>query len=165
MLWFENGFDEAFDLWFSCLNQREPLCIKRKPFCINIFCVSFVINHLCLIYKKNPHCGLNCYGKQSMSSKLTSYNTRYQCTADCIRLQNTWLLSKSHNGSASWRARLHMVDYCDPEVLNNLPVQHIFSNNQTWMQIWWALSKREILETITSYEGPHRKLHRQVCMK
>ena len=43
-----------------------------------------------------------------------------------------------------------MVDYCDPKVLNNLPVQYIFSNNQTWTQIWWALSKREILETITS---------------
>ena len=78
MLWFENGFDEAFDLWFSCLNQWEPLCIKRKTFCINIFCVSFVIDHLCLIYKKNPHCGLNCYGKQSTSSKLTSYNTDLQ---------------------------------------------------------------------------------------
>ena len=75
MLWFENGFDEAFDLWFSCLNQWEPLYIKRKPFCINMFCVSFVIDHLCLIYKKNPHCGLNCYGKQSMSFRLTSYNT------------------------------------------------------------------------------------------
>ena len=75
---------------------------------------------LSLIYKINPHCGVNCYGQsmnQSMQPKLTPDNTDlqdYQCIADCIRLQilisTVLYMSKNCNASASWRTHVHIVE-------------------------------------------------------